>query len=297
MYDVIIVGGGPAGLSAATILGRCRRTVLVCDDGQYRNDGSLEVHGFLSRDGIHPAELRRIGREQLERYEVEFRAARVTSAGSSQGKFEIVFEDGSSAACRKLLLATGLKDVLPEIEGFRTFFGRGVFYSPYSDGWEVRDRRLAVYGSGKSGAEMARSLKAWSSEVVLCTDGVSGLKPEESSSLAHRGIHLLPAKITRLEGTETGVDRIIFADGSDLPVAAVFVSTAQAQQSDLAAQLGCRARARGVIHTGKSGETDIPGVYVAGDASGDSQLAIIAAADGARSAISMDRALTQEGEE
>jgi thioredoxin reductase len=297
MYDVIIVGGGPAGLSAATILGRCRRTVLLCDDGQYRNDGSLELHGFLSRDGIHPAELRRIGREQLERYEVEFRAERVTSAKSSQGSFEIAFGDGSSATCRKLLLATGVRDVLPEIEGFRAFFGRGVFYSPYSDGWEVRDRRLAVYGSGKSGAEMARSLQPWTSDVVLCTDGGSGLKPEESSALMRRGIHLLPGKIARLEGTETGVDRIIFADGSDLPVAAVFVGTAQDQRSDLASQLGCRAGARGGVHTGKSGETDVPGVYVAGDASGDSQLAIIAAAEGARSAISINRALTHESEE
>jgi thioredoxin reductase len=131
---------------------------------------------------------------------------------------------------------------------------------------------------------------------VLCTDGASGLKPEESSALALRGIHLLPAKIARLEGTESGVDRIIFADGSDLPVAAVFMGATQVRQSDLAARLGCRAGARGVIQKGKSGETSVPGVYVAGDASGDTQLAIIAAAEGATSAIAINRALTHESE-
>src|SRR5579885_2372471 len=140
MYDVIIAGGGPAGLAAATILGRCRRAVLICDDGEYRNDASLEVHGFLSRDGIHPAELRRIGREQLARYDVEFRSLRVSHASLSNGNFAVTLSDGSTARCRKLLLATGLQDALPEVEGFRTFFGRGVFHNPYCNGWEVRDR-------------------------------------------------------------------------------------------------------------------------------------------------------------
>jgi thioredoxin reductase len=296
MYDVIIAGGGPAGLSAATILGRCRRTVLLCDDGQYRNDGSLELHGFLSRDGIHPAELRRIAREQLERYEVEIRALRVTGAEPSEGGLTVTFEDGSSESCRKLLLATGLRDIVPDVEGFQTFYGRGVFHNPYCDGWEVRDRRLVAYGSGKNAASLARSLQTWSPDVVLCADGASGLKPEEAAALARRGIHVLTGKIARLEGSENGLDRIIFADGSDLPVAAVFLSTLQSQPSDLAARLGCRITGKRGVQTGKFGEAGIPGVYVAGDAAGDLQLGIIAASEGARTAMAINLALAQEGE-
>ncbi len=293
MYDVIIVGGGPAGLSAATILGRCRRTVLLCDDGQYRNEGSLALYGFLSRDGIHPAELRRIGREQVERYEVEFRAVRVSGAASAEGGFTVTLEDGSAASCRKLLLATGVRDAIPDVEGFQAFFGNGVFQNPYSYGWEVRDRRLAAYGSGKNAADLAHILQTWTREVVLCTDG-AGLKPEESASLSRAGIHVLTGRIARLEGSENGLDRIVFADGSDLPVAAVFLSGSQTQRSDLAARLGCRHSSKGSLHAGRGGETDVPGIYVTGDALGDAQLAVIAAAEGARAAIAIHRALADE---
>ena len=293
MYDVIIVGGGPAGLSAATILGRCRRTVLVCDDGQYRNEGSVALYGFLSRDGIHPAELRRIAREQMERYEIEFRAVRVADAAPAEGGFTVTLEDGSAASCRKLLLATGLRDAIPDVEGFHTLFGNGVFQNPYSDGWEVRDRRLAAYGSGKSATDLARILQAWSRDVVLCTDG-AGLKPEEAASLSRAGIHVLTGRIARLEGSETGLDRIVFADGSDLPVAAIFLSGPQTQGSDLAARLGCRQTSKGALHIGRGGETDVSGIYVTGDASGDTQLAVIAAAEGARAAIAINRALAEE---
>src|SRR5690349_18618303 len=138
MYDVIIVGGGPAGLSAATILGRCRRRVLLCDDGRYRNDASRALHGYLTRDGVHPAELRRIGREQLARYDIEIRNIRVTHAEIQEGRFELTLEDDSRLLCRRLLLATGVVDKIPEVEGMERFFGNGVYHCPYCDGWEVR---------------------------------------------------------------------------------------------------------------------------------------------------------------
>lgn len=171
MYDVIIVGGGPAGLSAATVLGRCRRSVLLCDDGRYRNAASHALHAFLTRDGIDPAELRRIGREQLNQYGVECRAVRVTAAGRTDGGFEVVLADDSRLAARHLLLATGVVDCIPAVEGMEHFFGAGVFHCPCCDGWEVRDQPLAAYGSGKDGAGLAASLKQWSADVVLCTDG------------------------------------------------------------------------------------------------------------------------------
>jgi thioredoxin reductase len=296
MYDVVIVGGGPAGLSAATILGRARRSVLVCDDGRYRNDASGALHGFLSRDGIHPAELRRIAREQLERYEVEVRAVRVTAARACGRGFEITLEDGAMLGCRKLLLATGVEDRVPPVDGMQRFFGSGVFHCPYCDGWEVRDRPLAAYGAGRNGAELAAALKAWSADVVLCTDGPAGLRAEESGRLERFGIRVYQQKIARVEGAAE-LEQIVFRDGTALPRHAIFLSTGQNQRCDLAASLGCNFTRNGAVRTGKLEGTNIPGLFVAGDASRDVQLAVVAAAEGAKAAIAIHTAIQQEDSE
>jgi thioredoxin reductase len=295
MYDVIIVGGGPAGLSAALVLGRCRRRVLLCDDGHYRNDAALGLHGFLTRDGIHPAELRRIGREQLERYEIEYRAIEVLDASCRDRCFEVALAGGERLCCRRLLLATGVVDRLPEIDGMREFYGCGVFHCPYCDGWEVRDRPLAAYGHGRTGAGLAISLQAWSDDVVLCTDGPPGLTPEEAAALARRRIPVRSQKIARLEGDGDRLGEIVFRDGSRLARCALFLSTGQDQRSSLAARLGCKFTNKGTVQTGKLEGTSVPGLFVAGDASKDVQLAIVAAAEGAKAAIAIDKSLQEEG--
>src|SRR3954453_17790821 len=200
-YDVIIVGGGPAGLSAATILGRARRRVVVFDDGKYRNEASRAVHGFLTRDGIHPAELRRIGREQLSRYDVEYRCIHINAARRIDEGFELTLSDGALVQSRKLLLATGVTDHIPDVEGMRQFYGAGVFHCPYCDGWEVRDRPLAAYGRAAAG--LAASLKTWSDDVVLCTDGPATFKADESALLERLRIPIYRQKIARVEGGDT----------------------------------------------------------------------------------------------
>jgi thioredoxin reductase len=291
MVDVIIVGGGPAGLSAATILGRARRRVLVFDDGKYRNDVSRALHGFLTRDGMHPAELRRIAREQLTRYEVEYSCTHVTSARQTDRGFEVTLADGSQQECRKLLLATGVVDNIPEVEGMRRFFGAGVYHCPYCDGWELRDKPIAAYG--KAAAGLAASLKTWSADVVLCTDGPAALKADEAGRLERLGIPVYTQRLARLEGAES-LEQLVFEDGVTLPRLGVFLNTGQKQRCDLAADLGCAFTRKGAVRTGKLEGTNIPGLFVVGDASKDVQLAVVAAAEGAKAAIAINTALQTE---
>jgi len=291
MYDVIIVGAGPAGLSAATILGRCRLSVLVCDDGKYRNDASRGVHGFLTRDGIHPGELRRIALEQLSRYGVEYRQVHVTDAVPAGENFDLTLQGGERLACRRLLLATGVTDEVPDIPGMREFWGAGVYHCPYCDGWEVRDQPLAAYGNGKNVAGLALSLLNWSTDVGVCSHGPARLPSGETDALRSKGIAVREEPIARVEGGAAGVERIVFQSGAELPRRAVFLSSGQKQRCDLASKLGCNFNRKGTVRTGLLEATNIPGLYVAGDASRDVQFAIVAAAEGAKAAVAIHRSL------
>jgi thioredoxin reductase len=293
-YEVVIVGAGPAGLSAALILGRCRRRVLVFDSGEYRNAVSHGVHGFLSRDGIAPAHLRSLGREQLGQYGVEFCDARVAAARCVADGFEVTLEDGSGFAAKKMLIATGVVDHLPEIEGTTRLYGRGINHCPYCDGWEHRDQPLGVYGRGMNGAGLALSLKTWSADVVLCTDGPARLRPDEAARLDRHGIGVTERPILRFEG-DGHLERIVFRSGEPLERRALFFSTGQHQRADLAASLGCRFTRKGTVRTDRLEGSNVPGLWVAGDASKDVQLAVVAAAEGAKAGIAINKAL--QGEE
>jgi thioredoxin reductase len=147
-YDAVIVGGGPAGLSCALLLGRSCRTVLVCDSGEYRNAASHAMHGYLTRDGVDPREFLALAREELKQYRVEYRACAVKDVETAGDGFRVRLADGSDAEGRKLVLATGVADVIPPIEGMDQFYGRSVHHCPYCDGWEHRDQPIAIYGRG-----------------------------------------------------------------------------------------------------------------------------------------------------
>jgi thioredoxin reductase len=294
MYDVIIVGAGPAGLSAALMLGRCRRRVLVCDTGRPRNAASHAMHGFLSRDGMPPAEFLRVAREQLQQYEtVELRHAEVVDAACSQSRFHVTLRDGVRFAARKLLIATGVVDHLPAIPGFRELYGRSVFHCPYCDGWEVRDQPLAVYGRGARGAGLSLELTAWTRDIVLCTDGPSELDADAINRLTRNGIAIRDERVVRLEGGEA-LERIVFARGDALVRRALFFTTGQTQQSELARALGCEINEKGTVRTGHYETTHLTGLYVAGDASRAVQWVVVAAAEGAEAAFAINTDLLKE---
>jgi thioredoxin reductase len=294
MYDVIIVGAGPAGLSAALMLGRCRRRVLVCDTGRPRNAASAAMHGFLTRDGIAPREFLRIAREQLRQYEtVEVRDIEVTLAECRDSRFDVTLIDGSVFRSRKLLIATGVTDNLPDIPGFDQLYGRGVFHCPYCDGWEVRDQPLAIYGRGDRGLGLSLELIGWSRDLVLCTDGPPEIAPDGLARLDRHGIAVRQERVLRLDGRDR-LERIVFATGEPLVRHALFFTTGQEQQSELATRLGCRMTEKGTVNTGKYETTHLRGLFVAGDASRAVQWVVVAAAEGAEAAFAINTDLLKE---
>jgi thioredoxin reductase len=263
------VGGGPAGLSAALVLGRARRRVLVLDTGRPANAASNAVGGLLGQSGIAPVELRRSGREQVaDLPTVEIRGVAVLGAERCAGQLAVTPEDGAAVRTRALVLAHGLRYEPPALPGIEALWGRSVFHCPFCDGWEVRDRRLAVHGNGPEAARSALVVAGWSGDVVLCTDGPARLDGARAA-LARAGVRVRDERIRRLTGTAGRLECIEFDGGPDEHRDALFVRTHRGQPNALAAELGCDVTEAGAIVTDDDGRTGVPGVYAAGDAATD----------------------------
>ncbi|HMJ10004.1 MAG TPA: NAD(P)/FAD-dependent oxidoreductase [Polyangiaceae bacterium] len=293
--DVAIVGGGPAGLSAALVLGRCRRTVIVLDDGRYRNEASAHVRGFITREGTPPAELRRLARAEIARYpSVSFHETRVVDATRSDAGFELTCADDAVVVARRMLLATGLVDKLPDVPGARELLGNRLFHCPYCDGWELSDMPLAAYASGDDpGARFALEMSLWSSDVVFCTDGPCTIDERYRTRLREHGIPICDQPIVRFEAAGEGL-QIVFERAPALQRRALFFSVGCQQRSDLAEKLGCRMTKKGGVESGRLEATNVPGLWVAGDASRDALQAIVGAGEGSKAALAINTSLMQE---
>ena len=296
-WDVLIVGAGPAGLSAALVLGRCCRRVLLCDSCTPRSFASHEMHGFVSRDGMDPNVFRALARDQLRMYpNVVFRVAEVERISACKnGLFEFETDGGALETARKVLLATGVFDQLPDLPGIEPLFGVSVHPCPYCDGWEMKDRRVAVYGKGERGFEMARAMTAWvKSRMVLCTEGGQSLSAAQLAELEANDIEVVTDKIDQLVAEGPQLQAIRFADGREVSCEALFFDTPCHPQSHLAEQLGCHTTQSGAIDCGEYEASSTPGVFAAGNILADVQLSIVAAGEGARAAFGINRALTRE---
>ncbi|PRY14863.1 thioredoxin reductase [Pontibacter ummariensis] len=294
MYDVIIIGGGPAGLNAAMLLGRSRRKVVVFDGGKPRNRWAASLNGFLTSDGMHPGEFLQRGKAELSKYGVEMKETEVSSATYSKGQFVVNDADENVYRSRKLLLATGLKDNLPELEGLEPLYGKSVHHCPYCDGWESRDKAIAVYGPKRKGIGQALAMKNWSNGVTLYTDGTNTLRRADLELLELNGVKVCTQKIQRLEGEEGMLQYIVLEGGEKRPQQALFFSLGTKQQSSLGEQLGCEFTSKGVIKTRKLQHSNIPGLFVAGDAARDMQMVVVAAAEGARAGVAINMELQRE---
>ncbi len=294
--DVIIVGAGPAGLSAALVLGRACRRVLVFDHDRPRNRFARAIHGFLTRDGVAPEEFRRLAREELGRYDtVRLESALVIEAGrQGDGAFSVTLDGGRQYSSRRLLLATGVVDNVPKVPGLAELYGTSVFHCPYCDGWELRGQPLAVYGCNKRGYGLSLQLTGWTSDVVLCSDGSCELDAADRAMLARNHIAVREERIARLEGRDGRLERIVFTTGRPLERRALFFTTGQTQSSDLARSLGCEFNEKGTVRTGAYESTTVPGLYVAGDASRAVQWVVVAAAEGAEAAYAINQDFIRE---
>jgi thioredoxin reductase len=294
IYDTVIIGGGPAGLSAALVLGRCMRHALICDDGRYRNARSEALHCYMGHDGIRPAELLERARSQLQPYDSISTVRRSVTSIKREGQlFAIEFKTREIVRTRTIVVATGVVDELPAISGIEELFGKSVHVCPYCDGWEHRNAPVAVYGRGDKGTIFAMLLRQWTDDLVLCTDGTL-LSSEQKTRLRKRGVDLREEAIDSLVEKNGCLEAIRFMGGETLPRRALFFTTDQHPRSPLLEGLGCTYDEKGGLACDGDGKTNIPGVYVAGDVSRDVQLAIIAAAEGARAALAVNRYLLDE---
>ena len=266
MDDAIIVGGGPAGLAAALTLGRSHRSVLLIDAGQGRNAPAAAVHNLLAHDGTPPEELRRIGRAQLARYPgVQLREASVDDALALAGEgFRLELDDGDGVEARRLVLATGLADELPAIDGLAALWGRSAFHCPYCHGFEVSGRRLAVLGAGPERVRLALQLTRFTDDLVVCADGEPHPR-DQAELLAAAGVPVRGEPVTRFEGKDGQLGRIVLERGAPLDRDAVFIPTRLRQRSDLARRLGCALLPDGCVEVDELARTSVPGIYAAGD--------------------------------
>ena len=273
-YDAVIAGGGPAGLSTALVLGRARKRVLVVDSGKPANAVSNGIGGLVGQTGTSPAELRAEGREQLaEHPTVRVRDGEIADAEQVAGGFLVTLGDGTVVFTRALVLAHGLRYDPPPLPGIGGLWGRSVFHCPFCDGWEVRDRPLALHANGPDAVQSALVLSGWSRDVVLCTDGPANLG-DGRDALERSGVRIREEPIRELAGGNGALERIEFMSGPAERRNALFVRTQRGQPNGLADGLGCELTAGGTVVTDAAGRTEVAGVYAAGDTATESMRSV-----------------------
>jgi thioredoxin reductase len=290
-YDVVIVGGGAAGLSAALVLGRARRRVLVIDAGNPRNAPAAHMQGYLSRDGLPPSELLSIGRAEVTGYGVEILNGRVASV---EAGFIVNLTDGQKVRARRVLVATGVVDDIPDIPGVKERWGKDLLHCPYCHGWEVRDQPLGVLGSHPFAVQHAALIRQWSDDVVffMHTMAITG---DDRRSLEARGIGIVEGEVARLVINDDHLSGVELVDGQVITRTAVFVRPGIRPHPDgILRGLGCVLDDTGFAVTDATGRTTVDGVWAAGNAADPRAQVITAAGAGSAAAIAINNDLVTD---
>ncbi|WP_040406813.1 NAD(P)/FAD-dependent oxidoreductase [Amycolatopsis nigrescens] len=295
-YDVVVVGGGAAGLSAGMMLGRSRRRVAVIDAGAPRNAPATHLHGFLSRDGASPAELLAAGRAEVMGYGGEVITGRVRGIEhDGECRFVVRLDGGPELTTRGVLVATGLRDELPDLPGLRARWGNDVLHCPYCHGFEVRDAPIGVLGGDNRPFTLhqAALVRQWSADVVFFPNRIV-LTDEERERLTARGIRIVDGAVTRLDVREDRLHGVELADGRTVPRAAVFVGPRFVPHDELLTGLGCQVGENGWVSTDATGRTSVPGVWAAGNVVDSPAQLITAAGAGSAAAVALNHHLLAE---
>ncbi|RED87567.1 NAD(P)/FAD-dependent oxidoreductase [Cohnella phaseoli] len=294
-FDVAIIGGGPAGLNAALVLGRARKKVAVIDEGRPRNAVTQETHGFLTRDGVRPSEFRRIAREEIGAYpSVSFLADTVMSISGADGHFQVATAQGNILTSRKLLFAVGMKDRPLDIPGLTAVYGRSAFVCPYCDGWELRDQPLVIINKGAELMHFAPLISGWTDRFVICTNGPDELTDDQRDELRRHRVPKFESPIRHIDSEEGIVRQVVLEDGTTVPCRGIFFKPELVMGSDLPRTLGCTMTEMGTIEVDLLGKTSVPGIYSAGDAVSRMHQAVAAAAMGATTAAAVNNELNAE---
>ena len=297
LYDCIVIGAGPAGLSASLFLARYLRRTLTFHHNSPRNEYAHGVHGFLGHHGIRPGELLARGRDEVTEHGGLIVEACVTAVEAvARDHFRVFAGEQKVFDARRLVLATGLRDLTPDCPGFREFYGWSVFHCPDCDGYEVRDKRVAVLAHGKNAAGFTENLLTWTRQLTLLTDR-GELSSDDRAKLSKLDVAVRTESVVALEGDKSTkqLQRVLFAEGKPLECDALFFNLGTELATDFHETLGCRLDPEcGLLWVDDTQQTSVEGVYGAGDITPHSQLAIVAAAEGAMAAIHIHRSLTSE---
>ena len=293
-YDVVVIGGGAAGLSAALVLSRARRSVAVVDAGEPRNSPAAHMQGFLSRDGMPPRDLLAAGRDEVQRYGGRLITGAVAAVASGAGPgFRVTLADGPGLDARRVLVATGLRDELPDIPGVRERWGRDLLLCPYCHGYEVRDQPLGVLGGAPDAVQHAQLIRQWSSDVVFFPH-TGTVTADQREHLAARAIGVVEGTVTRLVVADDRLRGIELDGGTLVARSAVFLRPRFVPNSGLLVDLGCAVDDDGFVVADAAGRTTVPGVWVAGNAANPRAQVITAAGEGSSAAIALNADLVEQ---
>lgn len=294
-FEAIIIGGSYSGLSAAMSLGRALRNVLVIDSGNPRNKQAPHSHNFLTQDGKTPNSISKLAKEQVSQYKtIKFYDGFAVSGTKTEKGFEIKTQAGDLFYSKKLILATGLRDIMPDIKGFAECWGISVIHCPYCHGYEVKNEKTGILGNGDYGFEFSRLVNNWTKDLTLYTNGKSTLTNEQTDKLRNHDIPIVEKIIDGFEQVNGQIQNIIFSDNSKASITAIYARPVLIQHSEIAVQVGCELTEQGLIKVDISQKTTINGVFACGDNSNSSKDIALAVSAGTVAGSTVNKEIIQE---